>query len=65
MTLAVTIVFDDNSLIEAGVSFDLLSAGALVTQALTAADGTVTFPVDPASLSGPAIRLSAQQTPPA
>jgi hypothetical protein len=65
MTVTVTLIFDDNSLIEAGVNFDLLNAGVTVSTALTAADGTVTFPVDPSSLAAPAIRLSAQQTPPA
>lgn len=65
MSVTVTIIFDDNSLIESGVNFDLLNAGAAVSTAATAGDGTVTFPVDPSTLATPAIRLSAQQTPPA
>jgi len=65
MPLTVTILFDDNTLIEPGVNIQLLSAGAVVATALTAAAGQVTFDIDPVSLNAPAVNLSPQQTPPA
>lgn len=65
MAVTVTILFDDNSLIDPGVNIQLLNAGAVVASALTQSDGTVSFDVDPASLSAPAINLAPQQTPPA
>jgi hypothetical protein len=65
MPLTVTILFDDNTLIDPGVNLQLLSGGSVVATALTANDGTVTFNVDPATLTSPAVNLAAKQTPPA
>jgi hypothetical protein len=65
MPLTVTIFFDDNTPIDQGVNLQLLNGGSVVATALTASDGTVTFNVDPATLTSPAVNLAAQQTPPA
>jgi hypothetical protein len=65
MPLTVTIFFDDNTLIDPGVNLQLLSSGNVVATALTANGGTVTFNVDPSTLSSPAVNLAAHQTPPA
>lgn len=65
MSLTVTIIFDDNTLIDPGVNLQLLNAGSVVATALTVSGGTVTFDVDPATLTSPAVNLAPQQTPPA
>lgn len=65
MSLTVTIIFDDNTLLEPGVNLQLLNGGSVVATALTGSDGTVTFDVDPATLTSPAVNLAPQQNPPA
>jgi hypothetical protein len=65
MSLTVTIIFDDNTPIDPGVNLQLLSGGSVVATALTGSNGTVTFDVDPSTLTSPAVNLSSQQTPPA
>ena len=65
MPLTVTIIFDDNTLIDPGVNLQLLNGGSVVATALTGNNGTVTFNVDPSTLSSPAVNLSPEQTPPA
>jgi hypothetical protein len=65
MSLTVTIIFDDNTLIDPGVNLQLLNAGSVVATALTVSGGTVTFDVDPTTLTSPAVNLAPQQTPPA
>jgi len=58
MSLVVTVVSVHNTPIEAGVSLQLLSAGAVVAIATTDANGRVTFDVDPDNLLTPAINLA-------
>ncbi len=65
MSLTITILFADNTPIDPGVNLQLLDSGNLVATALTGRDGTVTFDVDPSTLSSPAINLASRQTAPA
>ena len=76
MPLTVTIVFQDDAQprpgqeprwprFPPGVDLQLLDNGGLVATARSRMDGTVTFDVDPSTLTGPAVRLAPKQTPPA
>ena len=65
MSLTITIIFADNSPIDPGVNLQLLDSGTVVATALTGSDGTVTFDVDPSTLTNPAVNLASLQTPPA
>ena len=53
MSLTVTIIFDDNTLIDAGVNLQLLRGGNVVATALSGSNGTVTFDVDPSHADRP------------
>lgn len=64
MSLSVSIIFADNTPIDAGVSLQLLSGGAVISTATTDAEGIVTFDVDPGTLTSPAINLAPHQSPP-
>ena len=65
MSLSVSIVFADGTPLGAGVNLQLLSGGAVVSTGTTDARGAVTFDVDPATLTSPAINLAPQQSAPA
>ena len=58
MSVTVTILFADNTPMDAGVSFQLLSDGKPLSTATTDANGVVTFDVDGGTLKSPAIRLT-------
>lgn len=63
MSLSVTIMFADNTPIDAGVRLQLLSDGTVVAIATTDAQGAVMFDVDPVGLTTPAINLAPDQSP--
>lgn len=63
MAMTVSIMFADNTPIDAGVTLNLLDGTAVVANAVTAT-GSVTFAVDPSGLKQPAIQLTPDQTPP-
>ena len=65
MSLTITIIFADNTPIDPGVNLQLLDDGHVVATALTGRDGTVTFDVDPSTLTSPAVNLASRQTLPA
>jgi hypothetical protein len=65
MSLRVSIIFADNTPIDAGVNLQLLSDGAVVSTATTDVEGGVTFNIDPSTLTSPAINLAPEQSPPA
>ena len=64
MSLSVRIIFADNTLMEEGVTLQLLSGGTVVSIGITDDKGSVTFDVDPSTLMNPAINLAPRQTPP-
>ena len=58
MALSVTIFFDDNNTIGSNVAIDLLNNAVVVDTAVTDDSGSVTFDVDPSTLSSPAVRVN-------
>lgn len=61
MSLMVQITFDDNSPIPADVDLQLLNNGSVVSTATTIS-GSVTFNIDPTTLTNAAINLAPQQS---
>jgi hypothetical protein len=59
MPFIVTFFSADQMPFPAGVGLELLNAGEVVATAETESDGTARFPVEPSTLTSPAVRLSA------
>jgi hypothetical protein len=64
MPLTVTIMFHDDTRFPPGVNLQLLNNGSVVATARSESGGTVTFDVEPSTLTSPAVNLAPKQTPP-